>query len=151
MLPASKRIKNKSIPSLLFTLEYQFTITLIFYNHLNFTIMNNLRNRVQLIGNLGTDPEVKIFDSGKKKVKLALATSDNYRNASGEKVEQTQWHNIVGWGKTADIAEKYLKKGSEIAVEGKIQYRSYEDKNGEKHYITEIVINSLMMLGKNNN
>ena len=110
--------------------------------------MNNLRNRVQLIGNLGTDPEIKVFDSGKKKVNLALATSDNYRNASEEKVEQTQWHNIIGWGKTADIAEKYLKKGSEIAIDGKLQYRSYEDKNGEKKYITEIMINELVMLGK---
>jgi len=92
--------------------------------------MNNLRNKVQLIGNLGNDPEIKIFDSGKKKVKLSLATSDNYRNASGEKVEQTQWHNIIGWGKTAEIAEKYLKKGSEVAIDGKLQYRSYDDNNG---------------------
>ena len=110
--------------------------------------MNNLRNRVQLIGNLGIDPEIKVFDSGKKKVKLALATSDNYRNANGEKVEQTQWHNIIGWGKTADVAEKYLKKGSEIAIDGKLQYRSYEDNNGEKRYVTEIMINELVMLGK---
>lgn len=110
--------------------------------------MNNLRNKVQLIGNLGNDPEIKIFDSGKKKVKLSLATSDNYQNANGENVEQTQWHTVVGWGKSADIAEKYLKKGSEIAIEGKIEYRSYEDKNGEKRYFTEIMLNELMMLGK---
>lgn len=111
-------------------------------------MMNNLRNRVQLIGNLGADPEIKIFDSGKKKVTLSLATSDNYKNANGEKVEQTQWHNIIAWGKTADVAEKYLQKGSEIAIDGKIQYRSYEDKNGEKKYITEIMVNELLMLGK---
>ncbi len=110
--------------------------------------MNNLRNKIQLIGNLGSDPEVKTFDSGKKKVNLSLATSDNYYNADGEKVEQTQWHNVIGWGKTADIAEKYLRKGSEIAVEGKVQYRSYDDKNGETKYITEIVINEMLMLGK---
>ena len=110
--------------------------------------MNNLRNRVQLIGNLGADPEIKIFDSGKKKVTLSLATSDNYKNANGEKVEQTQWHNIIAWGKTADVAEKYLQKGSEIAIDGKIQYRSYEDKNGEKKYVTEIMVNELLMLGK---
>ena len=110
--------------------------------------MNNLRNRVQLIGNLGTDPEIMVFDSGKKKVKLALATSDSYKNSDGDKVEQTQWHNIIGWGKAADVAEKYLKKGSEVAIDGKIQYRSYEDKNGEKRYITEIMINELLMLGK---
>ena len=110
--------------------------------------MNNLRNRVQLIGNLGTDPEIMVFDSGKKKVKLALATSESYRNADGDKVEQTQWHNIIGWGKTAEVAEKYLKKGSEIAIDGKIQYRTYEDKDGAKKYITEIMINELLMLGK---
>lgn len=110
--------------------------------------MNNLRNKIQLIGNLGADPEVKTFDSGKKKVNLSLATSDNYYNTNGEKVEQTQWHNVIGWGKTADIAEKYLQKGSEIAVDGKVQYRSYEDKNGEKKYITEIVVNEMLMLGK---
>lgn len=110
--------------------------------------MNNLRNKVQLIGHLGADPETKTFDSGKKMVKLSLATSDSYKNASGEKIEQTQWHNIIAWGKTADIAEKYLQKGNEIAVDGKIQYRSYEDKNGEKRYITEITVNELLMLGK---
>ena len=110
--------------------------------------MNNLRNKVNLIGNLGANPDVKIFESGKKMVRLSLATSDNYKNASGEKVEETQWHNLVAWGKTADIAEKYLQKGSELAIEGKLSYRSYEDKNGEKKYITEIVINELVMLGK---
>ena len=109
--------------------------------------MNNLRNKVNLIGNLGANPDVKIFDSGKKMVRLSLATSENYKNIKGEKVEETQWHNLVAWGKTADIAEKYLQKGSELAIEGKLSYRSYEDKNGEKKYITEIVINELMMLG----
>ncbi len=110
--------------------------------------MNNLRNRVTLIGNLGVDPEIMVFDSGKKKVKLALATSDNYKNANGDKVEQTQWHTVIGWGKTAEVAEKYLKKGSEIAIDGKIQYRSYEDKNGEKRFITEITMHELLLLGK---
>jgi single-strand DNA-binding protein len=110
--------------------------------------MNNLRNKVSLIGNLGADPEVKVFDSGKKKVKLSLATSDNYKNAKGDKVEQTQWHNLVVWGKTADIAERYLHKGSELAIEGKLTYRSYEDKNGDKKYFTEILVSDLVMLGK---
>ena len=110
--------------------------------------MNNLRNKVQLIGRLGADPEIKIFDSGKKMVKMSLATSDSYKNADGEKIEQTQWHNLVVWGKTADVVEKYLQKGNEIAVDGKIQYRSYEDKNGEKKYFTEISVNELLMLGK---
>jgi len=110
--------------------------------------MNNLRNKVQLIGHLGADPEIKTFDSGKKKVKLSLATSESYKSASGEKVEQTQWHNLIVWGKTADIAEKYLHKGSELAIDGKLSYRSYDDKNGDKKYITEIIVNELMMLGK---
>ena len=110
--------------------------------------MNNLRNKVSLIGNLGNNPEVKVFESGKKMVRLSLATSENYKNASGEKVEETQWHNLVAWGKTADIAEKYLQKGSELAIEGRLTYRSYDDKNGEKKYITEIIVNELMMLGK---
>jgi single-strand DNA-binding protein len=110
--------------------------------------MNNLRNKVNLIGNLGNNPEVKVFESGKKMVRLSLATSENYKNTNGEKVEETQWHNLVAWGKTADIAEKYLQKGSELAIEGKLTYRSYEDKNGEKKYITEIIVNELMMLGK---
>jgi len=110
--------------------------------------MNNLRNKVNLIGNLGTDPEVKIFDSGKKKVRLSLATSDNYKSNNGEKVESTQWHNLVLWGKMAEVAEKYLQKGSELAVEGKLTYRSYDDKNGERKYFTEIVVNELIMLGK---
>ncbi len=110
--------------------------------------MNNLRNKVNLIGNLGTDPEVKVFDSGKKKVRMSLATSDNYRNSNGEKVEQTQWHNLILWGKVADVAEKYLQKGSELAIEGRLTYRSYDDKNGEKKYITEIIVNELIMLGK---
>ena len=110
--------------------------------------MNNLRNKVSLIGNLGTDPEVKVFDSGKKKVRMSLATSDSYKNTNGEKVEQTQWHNLILWGRVAEVAEKYLQKGSELAVEGKLTYRSYEDKDGEKKYITEIVVNEMIMLGK---
>ena len=110
--------------------------------------MNNLRNKVQLIGHLGADPEIKTFDSGKKKVRLSLATSENYKSATEEKVEQTQWHNLIAWDKTADIAEKYLHKGSELAIEGKLSYRSYDDKNGEKKYITEIVVNELVMFGK---
>ncbi|NJN26289.1 MAG: single-stranded DNA-binding protein [Cyclobacteriaceae bacterium] len=108
--------------------------------------MNSLRNKVQLIGNLGKDPEIKIFDSGKKKASLSLATTESYSNTNGEKVEDTQWHNLVVWGKTADIAEKYLHKGSQIAVDGKLNYRNYEDKNGEKKTVTEIVVNDIVML-----
>jgi len=110
--------------------------------------MNALRNRVQLIGNLGMNPEVKTFDKDKKMVKLTIATNEVYYNAKGEKVQETQWHNLIVWGKTADIAEKYLKKGQEVAVEGKLVNRSYETKEGEKRYITEVVVSELVMLGK---
>ena len=109
--------------------------------------MNSLKNRVQLIGNLGMDPEVRKLDSGKMMAKFSLATKDVYRSAKGEKVTDTQWHNIVIWGKTAEIAEKYLRKGNEVAVEGKLISRSYEDKSGTKKYITEIVVNELLLMG----
>jgi single-strand DNA-binding protein len=110
--------------------------------------MNNLRNRVQLIGHLGANPEVKTFDGGKTKASVSIATNEVYYNAKGEKIEDTQWHNIVMWGKTAEIADKYLKKGAEICVEGKLTSRSYETKEGEKRYITEVVVSEMVMLGK---
>lgn len=109
--------------------------------------MNALKNKVQLIGHLGRSPEVKTFESGKKQVKFTLATNDTYRNANGEKVVDTQWHNLVLWGKLADIAEKYLDKGKEIAIEGRLLNRSYTDKDGNKKYISEIMVNELLMLG----
>ncbi|MFC2138681.1 single-stranded DNA-binding protein [Bacteroidota bacterium] len=112
--------------------------------------MNALKNRVQLIGNLGNDPEIKKFENNRTLVKFSLATSENYKNANGEKVQETQWHNIIAWGNVAIIAEKYLKKGNEVAVEGKLVTRSYDSKDGEKKYITEIVVNELLMLRKNN-
>ena len=111
--------------------------------------MNTIRNKVQLIGNLGNDPDVKQLESGKTMAKFSIATTDRYYNQDGEKVENTQWHNLVAWGKTAELAEKYLKKGSEIAVEGKLNSRSYENKEGQKKYITEVIINEILMLGKN--
>ena len=109
--------------------------------------MNALRNKVQLIGNLGNDPEIITLDSGKKLAKFSIATNENYKNAEGEKVTDTQWHNVIVWNKTAEIVEKYLSKGSEVAVEGKLTSRSYEDKEGIKKYITEVVVNELLMLG----
>jgi single-strand DNA-binding protein len=109
------------------------------------TVMANLRNSVQLIGRLGKDPELRTFDSGKKQVQFSIATTDSYKNSKGEKVEETQWHNLVAWGKIAGIAAQYLKKGNEIAVEGKLIHRAFESK-GEKKYITEVVINDLVML-----
>jgi single-strand DNA-binding protein len=110
--------------------------------------MNALKNRVQLIGNLGQDPEIVTLESGSKLAKFSLATSDYYKNAKGEKVEDTQWHNIVAWGKTAEIVESYLTKGKQVAVEGKLIHRTYETKEGEKKYFTEIKCNELLMLGK---
>ena len=110
--------------------------------------MNTIRNKVQLIGNLGNDPEIKQLESGKTVANFSIATNDRYYNQSGEKVENTQWHNLVAKGKTAELAEKYLKKGSEIAVECKLTSRSYENKEGQKKYITELVINEILMLGK---
>ena len=110
--------------------------------------MSTLRNKVQLIGHVGNDPEIKTFDGGKKLAKLNVATNESYKNDKGEKVEETQWHSLIAWGKTADIIEKYVVKGKEIAIEGKLTHRSYEDKNGEKRYVTEVVIDELMMLGK---
>jgi len=109
--------------------------------------MNNLKNKVQLIGNLGMNPEIKTLESGKKLAKLSIATNEQYKNVKGEKIEDTQWHNLVAWGKTADIIEKYLQKGNEVAIEGKLNNRSYDDKDGNKRYITEIVVNELLMLG----
>lgn len=109
--------------------------------------MSTLRNKVQLIGNLGNDPEIITLDSGKKLAKISIATNETYKNAQGEKVTDTQWHNVVAWNKTAEIIEQYLQKGNEVAIEGKLTYRSYEDKDGVIKYTTEIVCNELLMLG----
>jgi single-strand DNA-binding protein len=108
--------------------------------------MNALRNRVTLIGNLGQDPDIKTLDSGKKVAHFTLATNDVYKNGEGQKIEETTWHNIVAWNGLAEIAEKYLNKGKEVAVDGKLVYRSYEDKKGVTRYITEVVLNELLLL-----
>ena len=109
--------------------------------------MYALKNKVQLIGNLGNAPEVKTTESGKKMVLFSIATNDVYKTAEGEKKTETQWHNIIAWGNLAEIAEKYLSKGSEVALEGKLMNRNYTDKDGNKKYITEIQANELLMLG----
>jgi single-strand DNA-binding protein len=108
--------------------------------------MTNLRNSVKLIGHLGKDPEIRTFDSGKKMATFTIATTDSYKNQKGEKVKDTQWHNLVIWGKLADVAGQYLKKGKEVAIEGKLVHRSYETSAGEKRYITEINVNEMLML-----
>jgi single-strand DNA-binding protein len=109
--------------------------------------MNSLKNKVQLIGNLGNDPEIVDLETGKKLAKFSLAVNESYKNNDGEKVESTNWFNIVAWGKSADIVEKLLVKGSEVVIDGKLSSRSYEDKDGHKKYVTEIVLNEFLLLG----
>jgi len=110
--------------------------------------MANLRNSVKLIGHLGKDPEVRTFESGKRVAKFTIATTDSFKNQKGEKVQDTQWHNLVIWGKLADVAEKFLKKGSEVAIEGKLVHKVYETSAGEKRFTTEISVNEMLMLGR---
>ena len=110
--------------------------------------MNALRNRVQLIGNVGNTPEVLTLESGRKFARFSMATNESYKNAKGEKVTDTQWHDIVAWGKTAELIENYVPKGKEIGVEGKLTNRSYEDKDGVKRYVTEVLCNELLLLRK---
>ena len=110
--------------------------------------MNALKNKVQLIGHVGQEPEIKNLEGGKKLATITLATNENYTNAKGEKVENTEWHRLTAWGKTADLIENYVTKGKEIAVEGKLSHRSYDDKEGIKRYVTEVVISELVLLGK---
>ena len=110
-------------------------------------IMNALKNKVQLIGNVGNAPEVRNTESGKKLIRFSVATNESYRNAKGEKITETQWHNLIAWGKVADIAEKYLAKGTEVAIEGKLMNNNYTDKDGTKKYNTEILVHELLLLG----
>lgn len=110
-------------------------------------VMKSLKNSVQLIGRLGNQPEIRNFESGKKMASFSLATNEAYYNNKGEKVEDTQWHNVVVWGKKVEIVENYLKKGSEIAMEGKLVNRAYE-KDGTTKYITEVNLNELLMMSK---
>jgi single-strand DNA-binding protein len=110
--------------------------------------MNNLRNNVQLIGNIGKAPEILTFENGKKLAKFSLATKEFFTNSNGEKQTETQWHNLVAWGRQADIIEQYLKPGQKITVEGKLLNRTYETKSGEKRTRTEIQIQKLLMLMK---
>ncbi|MCW5906623.1 MAG: single-stranded DNA-binding protein [Chitinophagales bacterium] len=112
--------------------------------------MSNLKNSVRLMGNLGNAPEVKTIADSKKLAKFSMATNETYKNEKGEKVTETYWHNIVAWGKLAGIAEKYLQKGSEVAIEGKLTNKSYTDKDGNKRYVTEIIANEILMLGGKN-
>nr|WP_321411019.1 single-stranded DNA-binding protein [uncultured Carboxylicivirga sp.] len=107
--------------------------------------MTTLRNRVQLVGNLGMDPEIKAFDNGRKLAKFTVATNETYNGVNGQERTETQWHNIIAWGKQAEIAAKNLHKGNEVALEGRITYRQYEDKNKQTRYLTEIVLNNYLV------
>jgi len=109
--------------------------------------MNTLKNNVQLIGNVGQEPIITNLENGKKVARFSLATNEHYRNGKGEKQTQTYWHNLVAWGKTAEIIERYANKGKEIAIAGKLMARSYETSEGEKRYITEVLVHELLLLG----
>ena len=111
--------------------------------------MYAMKNKVQLIGNLGQAPAIKTTESGKKLAQFSVATNESYQNAQGDKITETQWHQVVAWGKLADIVEKYLIKCKEVAIEGKLVNRNYTDKQGVKHYATEVVASDLLMLGTN--
>jgi single-strand DNA-binding protein len=117
-----------------------------FNNNLKIKIMRNINNSVQLIGNLGMNPEIKSLESGKTIAKLSIATSDSYISKDGEIIKTTQWHNIIAWNKQAELAEKYLSKGQQVCVAGKLNNRSYEDKDGNKQYITEVIVDNFMFL-----
>lgn len=110
-------------------------------------VMYALKNKVQLIGNVGNAPDIRTLDGGKKLVRFSIATNESYRNSKGERVVETQWHSLVAWGKVADIAEKCLVKGSEVAVEGKLVNRSYVDKEGQKKQVTEVQVTEVLLLG----
>ena len=109
--------------------------------------MTSLKNSVKLIGFLGGAPEIKTTDNGNKLARFSVATNETYQNAKGEKVRETQWHSLIAWGKVAEIVEKFLNKGSEVAIEGKLLNRSYTDKEGSKKYISEIQVNELLLIG----
>ena len=123
----------------------------IHYKSLNLSIMKTLRNKVQLIGNVGNAPEIRNIDNGKKVASFSLATNEFFKNSKGEKVQNTQWHTIVAWGKTAEIVEQYVGKGKEIAIAGKLTTRSYETNEGDKRYVTEVVAHEILLLGNAKN
>lgn len=110
--------------------------------------MNAIRNKVQLIGRVGQDPEIVNLEKGNKVAKFSMAINESYINSKGEKIENTQWHNVVAWGKTAEIVERFVNKGKEIAVEGKLNNRTWEGKDGQKHYATEVLCSELLLLSK---
>jgi len=113
----------------------------------NFKIMNTLKNKVQLIGNLGNAPELRTTKTGKKYARFSIATNEEYKNANGEKVKETQWHSLIAWGGLAEYVEKNLSKGNEVAIDGKLIHYNYVDKDGNKKYTTEVHVNELLRIG----
>lgn len=113
--------------------------------------MRSLKNRIQLIGRLGKDPEFRLLESGKNVANFSVATSDSYKNSAGEKIIDTQWHQIVAWGPLAEIADKYLHKGGEVALQGRLTHRSYDGPDGIKRYISEVVADEILLMGKPQN
>ena len=107
-----------------------------------------MKNSVQLIGHVGQEPEIKNLEAGKKLANISIATNEVYYRENGDKVEKTEWHRVTAWGKVAEIIEKYVTKGKEVAIEGKLTHRSYDDKDGNKRYVTEIVANEILLLSK---
>jgi single-strand DNA-binding protein len=112
--------------------------------------MSTLKNHVQLIGNVGQEPTITNLESGKKVARFSLATNEFYKNDKGEKTQTTDWHTVVAWGKIAEIIEKYVGKGKEVGVTGKLKSRNYEDNDGIKRYVTEIEANEILLLGSKN-
>ncbi|MDG3582839.1 single-stranded DNA-binding protein [Galbibacter pacificus] len=109
--------------------------------------MSTLKNQVQLIGNVGQEPQVTVLENGKKVARISLATNENFKNSKGEKQTNTDWHQLVAWGKVASLIEEYVFTGKEIAVQGKLSSRSYEDKEGVKRHVTEVVVSEILFLG----
>ncbi len=108
--------------------------------------MSTLRNSVRLIGNVGNTPEIKTFENDKKLARFSLATNEGYTNSKGEKIQQTVWHSIVAFGSIVNVIEKHIEKGKQLAVEGKLTYRDYQDKDGQQKSVTEIVVNEIVLL-----
>ncbi|MFM7178851.1 MAG: single-stranded DNA-binding protein [Bacteroidota bacterium] len=110
--------------------------------------MGNIRNQVRLIGNLGRDPEFREISSGRKMARFSLATNDYYYGDQGEKIAETQWHQLVAWGKLAEVSERLLHKGSELVVDGKLNTRSYTDKEGNRRSYTEVVVLEMALMDR---
>jgi single-strand DNA-binding protein len=142
--------RNETIAISKINSNFNFKKITIINNNLNLNAMNALRNRVQLIGHVGQEPEIKILEGGKKVAKFSIATNESYYNENKEKVTDTQWHNIIAYGKTAEIIESFVTKGKEIGLDGKLTHRNWEDKDGIKRTYTEVVLNELMLMGSKN-